>query len=178
TCEKPPSVRSEYSGSALEEMLEESLRLFTDLTASPKSPAVNSDFALGNTVGVVPHRSPYLATVGGRSTTSSHENDVELASLFNPVLQRLNVLANTMMDDWFGFSQPEHNHKFKRQVTELNGMFVIFQDAARSVSREIKMRKRDPDLGWCYYDEECELHTRSEGEGSVPFALHDSVTQV
>ncbi|KAG9041636.1 hypothetical protein FS837_011942 [Tulasnella sp. UAMH 9824] len=178
TCEKPPSVRSEYPGSALEEMLEESLQLFRDLTASLKPPALNSEFCLGNNVEVAPHRSPYLATVGGRPTTSSNEDDVELASLFSPVLQRLNVLANTMMDNWFGFSQPEHNRKFKRQVTELNGMFAVFQDAVRSVSRDIKIRKRDPDLGWCYYDGESELHTRLVGEASAPFASHDPVTRI
>lgn len=124
--------RPSSPGSALEEILEESLRLFTDLTADPKPPAINSDFS------PVHHRPRYLAIDGGRSTTPSYKDDEELADSFISVLQKLNVLANTIRDSRHFYTH-EQDQKFKRDVTELNGMFATFQAAVKSASPEIKV---------------------------------------
>ncbi|KAG9044939.1 hypothetical protein FS837_007264 [Tulasnella sp. UAMH 9824] len=157
-CDKP--LRS-FSEHALEELSEELLRLFTDLTARPEPAAFMSDFSSGGAVEAVPPRSPPLTKVGGQSTTSSKEDDDELASLFSSVLQKLNVLANTMGNN-------EQSRKFKREVAELNRRFTTSQAAVkRNIPAEIERRKRDPDLGWCYYGEDCEPRTRLEsGRGS------------
>ncbi|KIO27196.1 hypothetical protein M407DRAFT_23611 [Tulasnella calospora MUT 4182] len=160
-CKKPTDPWAKYSGSALQETLEALLHLFTELTASLNLPAFGSQSSSGDPVAVLRHRCPDLATVGGWPTTSSNKDDDELVHLLSPILQKLNVLANTL-HDWGPYWDDQDDAKFKRQVAELNAMYSSFTAAVEIVSRTIQRRKRDPDLGWCYYAEESEPHPRSE----------------
>ncbi|KAG8906962.1 hypothetical protein FRC01_007852 [Tulasnella sp. 417] len=132
--EEPP-VKVEYP---FKETLEELHLLFALLTASLKLPA---------------------ATAAQWGITISNKDDVGLVSAFTPVLQKLNMLANTVYA-WGGFRRDEDNMEFKRQVAKLNALFISFKIAVQVFSRQIKMLKRDPELGWCGYDEECEPPAR------------------
>ncbi|KAG8892756.1 hypothetical protein FRC01_013968, partial [Tulasnella sp. 417] len=127
-----PAEKMEYS--TFKETLEELHDLFAGLTARLKLPA---------------------ATVGQWRMTSSNKEDVGLVSSFTPVLRKLNVLANTL-DDWGGFKRDEDNEEFKQQVAKLNELFASFKTEVQM------MWKRDPDLGWCDYDQECGPPTRLE----------------
>ncbi|KAG8924323.1 hypothetical protein FRC00_005238, partial [Tulasnella sp. 408] len=100
------------------------------------TPVFNSDFPSENAVEVVTHRLSYLVTEGGRSTTSSNKDDDELAILFSPVLQNLNMLAS-IEDYWRGLTFGQLNHKFQQELTELNEMFASFRAAVTKVSLEL-----------------------------------------
>ncbi|KAG8908012.1 hypothetical protein FRC01_007521, partial [Tulasnella sp. 417] len=152
------------SGSALQGTIEGLLDLFKELTVHLKLAPVDSESPAEDTVEEEPYRFHFLssAMVIGPPTISSNEDDEQLVYFLSPLMPELNAWANTM-ESWHNFSRYEDELKFKRQVGELNARFASFKAAVEVVSRTIKRRNRDPDLHWCYYNEEWNIHARSQG---------------
>ncbi|KAG8941158.1 hypothetical protein FRC04_004682 [Tulasnella sp. 424] len=92
------------------------IHLFSDLKAASKSP-----------------------------TVSSNQDDLDLASLFSPLLRQLQAETQDsrrrILEGEDGVSQ----------IKQLDRLFRDFKAAVDSVSRAIKRRDRDPELQWCHW---------------------------
>ncbi|KAG8941156.1 hypothetical protein FRC04_004680 [Tulasnella sp. 424] len=82
-------------------------------------------------------------------TIFSNEDDLDLVSLFSPILQHLQAVTQDP-----GWVELEYEHSVS-EVTQLDGVFKKFKAAVERVSRNIKRQDRDPELGkWCYWRDE------------------------